>query len=82
MTGMSYPGRDWLAANIPYCTDDRELRHYSPQVIGNMLTRRAKSGYIEQDQRGRDGRGRAVAHYVTQTPEDAYNLSSYTRKLA
>jgi len=78
-TGMSYPGRDWLAVNIPYYDDDRELRHYSPQVIANMLVRLGRWGYLEQDMRGIDGKGRALAHYVTLTPDLVHLQGQITR---
>src|SRR5215510_5236592 len=30
-TGMSYPGRDWMAGDITYYDDDRAPQHYEPQ---------------------------------------------------
>jgi hypothetical protein len=74
LTGMSYPGRDWMAAHIIYYDDNFQPQHYEPQTISNLIADLRRWGYHEQDQRGRgiDGKRRAVAHYVTLTPELTY----------
>jgi hypothetical protein len=71
-TGMSHPGRDYLAADITYYDDARAPQHYAPQTISNLTFDLRQFGYLGQDQRGIDGKGRAVAHYVTIEPDVAY----------
>jgi hypothetical protein len=69
-TGMSYPGRDWMAGDITYYDDNFEPQHYEPQSISNLTADLRRWGYLDQDKRGSiEGKGRAVAHYVTLTPE-------------
>jgi hypothetical protein len=71
-TGMSYPGRAWLVANITYYDDARAPQHYAPQTISNFINDLGQWGYLEHDKRAADGAGRAVAHYVTTEPDIAY----------
>jgi hypothetical protein len=71
-TGMSYPGREWMAGDITYYDDDFQPQHYHAQTIGNLVADLKRWGYLGQDKRGIDGKGRAVSHYITLTPDLAY----------
>jgi hypothetical protein len=77
-TGMAFPGRDWMAANVTYYDSRRAPLRYSPKVIGNKLSRLGQLGYLEHDKRGVDGKGRPVSHYVTRVPDADYLCEQIT----
>jgi hypothetical protein len=73
-TGMAYPGRARLAADITYYVNG-EARHYSEATIATTISELIECGYIIADKRAPEGKGRALAHYVTIVPsmEDLQN---------
>jgi len=64
-TGMAYPGAARLAAAITHYNDAREPQYYRQQTISNLIADLKRWGYLVQDKRGVDGKGRAVSHYAT-----------------
>src|SRR5262249_16206213 len=78
-TGMSYPGRAWMAAEIIYYDRERQPQHYSEQTISNYTNDLRTWGYLLQDKRAADGKGRAVSHYVTTTPTSAELQAAITK---
>lgn len=66
-TGMAYPGRARLAQDIEYYVNG-EAQHYSPATIAKTISELIDFGYVLQDKRAVDGRGRALSHYATRAP--------------
>ena len=83
-SGMAYPGPACLSAAITYYNDDREPQHYRQQTISNLIAELKRWGYLVQDKRGVDGRGRAVSHYATTVPSVAQlqaHIAEWCRKI-
>jgi len=66
-SGMAYPGRARLAADITYYSHG-EPKHYSVPSIANAVSDLIYWGYIVSDKRAAEGKGRALSHYATTPP--------------
>jgi hypothetical protein len=67
-SGMAYPGRARLAAEITYYNADREPKRYEPASIATAISDLIGHGYIVADKRAPEGKGRALSHYATTAP--------------
>jgi hypothetical protein len=67
-SGMAYPGRARLAAEITYYNAEREPKRYEPASIATAISDLIGHGYIVADKRAPEGKGRALSHYATTTP--------------
>jgi hypothetical protein len=68
-TGIAYPGRARLAADIVYYANG-EAKRYSEATIAKTISELADCGYIVSERRAPDGKGRALACYTTVVPSN------------
>ena len=66
-TGMAYPGRAHLAAEIVYYANGG-AKHYSEATIATTIAELVEAGYLISTKRAAEGKGRALAHYVVTKP--------------
>jgi hypothetical protein len=66
-TGMAYPGRARLAAELVYF-ENGEQRTYSEATMRSTVSELLQWGYLAFGRRAVNGKGRALAHYVTMRP--------------